>query len=67
MSEIEKLVLAHRYLYYVKSRPVISDRDYDALEKLALAQHSDSETLNAPGSDLQSSYSDEVKALALTL
>ncbi len=28
-------VLAHRYLYYVLARPVLTDYDYDMLERLA--------------------------------
>lgn len=35
-AEFEKLgkeILKHKYLYYIKCRPIISDYDYDMLER----------------------------------
>lgn len=29
----EDIILRHRYLYYVENKPVISDLEYDALER----------------------------------
>lgn len=68
-KKIDQLVLqalAHRYLYYVKSTPIISDREYDKLEEEALTK-SGKKLLETPGSSLESSYSDEVKQLALSM
>jgi len=58
----EKIVMAHRYLYYVKCTPVISDYEYDKLEAEAIAEGS--ELLKTPGSDLETSYTNEIKQLA---
>jgi len=56
-----KLCLAHRYLYYVLSDPVISDYDYDMLERsLTPAER---EALGV-GSELAADYSTEVIELA---
>lgn len=64
MLEIEKTVLAHRYLYYCLSKPVISDYEYDKLEKEALKVVAEDSVIRECGSDLEDSYSDEVKNLA---
>lgn len=56
--------MAHRYLYYVKNTPVISDFEYDMLEKVALDVISKDHPLNSSGSDLEESYSDEIKQIA---
>jgi len=34
--ELQKELLKHKYLYYVKSQPIISDYDYDMLEEKSL-------------------------------
>ncbi len=54
---MEQVVQAHQYLYYVLSRPVLSDFDYDMLCR----QH---EIDGGGGSDCESHYTPEVKALA---
>lgn len=64
MTKNEKLALAHRYLYYIEFSPVITDFEYDMLEKKALEECDENSTLNKPGSDLKSSYSDEIIELA---
>lgn len=56
MKSIEKLCLAHRYLYYVKNAPVISDYRYDMLESEALKAISFDSLLNKPGSDNPKDY-----------
>lgn len=33
---LQRELLKHKYLYYVKSKPVISDYDYDMLEEKSL-------------------------------
>lgn len=35
-QELQKELLKHKYLYYVKSAPIISDYDYDMLEDKSL-------------------------------
>lgn len=54
---IVNLVEAHKYLYYVLNRPVLSDYEYDKLCK-------DNGLDGKGGSDLDTSYSIEVKQLA---
>lgn len=63
-SSIEDLCMAHRYLYYVKGTPAISDFEYDNLEKEALKTVPENSPLRNPGSDLESSYSNEQQQLA---
>lgn len=59
--------MAHRYLYYVMARPVITDQAYDALEAQATKRYDpdtgnmilllpDDHPLNKPGSDNPKSY-----------
>ncbi len=67
VEDAELLVLAHRYLYYCLGRPVISDREYDRLERAALTNAAPESPLNEPGSDAEGSYGDTVKALAASL
>ncbi len=64
MLEIEKIVMAHRYLYYVKCEPILSDYAYDLLENQALRIVESNSPINSPGSSLESSYSQEIKDLA---
>lgn len=64
MSDEERTVLAHRYLYYVLWTPVLSDREYDRLEN---ALPADSAVRQTVGSDLASDYLDEVKDTAAEL
>ena len=64
MSGIEQLVMAHRFLYYVKCKPVISDREYDELEKEALKSAGAESPLHSPGSDLLGDYPTNVRAIA---
>ncbi len=64
MTEVEKRALAHRYLYYVLCTPVISDYEYDMLERRALREVEEDSKLRSPGSDLPASYPDEVIELA---
>jgi NAD-dependent DNA ligase len=64
MSALAKIILAHRYLYFVLTEPVISDAEYDQLEKSLSPE--ERESLGV-GSSLESSYSDEIKALAASI
>jgi hypothetical protein len=66
-AQLEKLVLVHRYRYYVLAKPIISDMKYDQLEKRAreiCAKHS---RVHLPGSDNSSHYPQAVKTMAKRL
>lgn len=54
-KEIVIECLKHRYRYYVLNKPIITDYEYDLLEKKAILED-DQNYLNKPGSDLISSY-----------
>ncbi len=62
LNEIDKkkLIEAHQYLYYCKGLPVISDYEYDQMcDKWGI--------FGGGGSDMESSYSEDIKSLAATL
>lgn len=63
----EDLVLAYRYLYYVKGISFVSDHVYDRLEKIAREKAEMDSPLHLPGSDLADSYPDSIRALAVYL
>ena len=63
-KSIELLCLAHRYLYYVKCSPILSDYRYDLLESEALKAISQDSLLNKPGSDNPKDYPQEAIELA---
>lgn len=67
MTDIEKIVLAHRYLYYVEAQPVISDYEYDVLERKAREIAEPSSKVRQVGSSLPSDYPEEVKRYALSM
>lgn len=64
MENIEDLIMAHRYLYYVLSEPVMADTIYDTLERRARAELPDTSPVHGIGSSLQSSYTSAQIALA---
>lgn len=64
MKSIERLTLAHRYLYYVKHQPILTDRAYDMLEKEALLAVLSDSSLHTPGSDRPEDYPKQVIDLA---
>ena len=61
---IETQVLVHRFRYYVMDDPVISDAEYDDLERRARALLPLSSPVHGIGSSLRSSYSADIAALA---
>lgn len=63
MDNLVKYVLALRYLYYCKNISFVEDSIYDALEKHARTLEG-GEVLNSVSSDLEESYSDEIKQKA---
>jgi hypothetical protein len=64
----EDVLMALRFLYYVKAKPVVPDAKYDEAEK----EYTDREEVEDspvmyPGSDKASDYPDHIKALAFYL
>jgi hypothetical protein len=52
----EDAILFHRFRYYVLDHPVISDVDYDAMERDALTHFPNSTILNSVGSSIRRDY-----------
>jgi len=67
LKNLERHLLAHRYLYYVKATPVISDEKYDLLDIHATKLLPKISRLNWCGSDLEESYSEDVIRHAMWL
>lgn len=63
---VQDQCLVHRFLYYVLSRPIMDDRDYDMLERDAgkVLDHFPDHPLHKPGSDLEASYPPQIAVLA---
>jgi len=57
--QAETETMAHRFLYYVLSESVISDAEYDVLEKASRAICPFSSPVHGVGSSLASSYTRE--------
>lgn len=67
-SRLANICMAHRYLYYCKAQPVISDTEYDHLEAKAREEADESHPINTEiGSDWEGSYHPRIKALAKTI
>mgnify|MGYP001252687393 CR=1 FL=1 len=66
MDERIKFVLALRYLYYCKYISLVDDYTYDMYEKEAMALEG-GEVLDCVSSDMEESYSDEIKEKAQSL
>ena len=64
---LEDQCLVHRILYYVDSNPMITDREYDMLERDATRQAADNHPIQKPGSDLPESYPTPLRLLAARL
>ena len=66
-------MMAHRYLYYVKQAPIISDTTYDQIEKEILKEvqtnrlDGKKSPLATPGSDDPKCYPKHVRYLATAL
>lgn len=61
------LIMAYRYLYYVKNKPILSDQAYDELEAEEIEYGEGAKFLQMPGSDRAEDYPDHIRALALYL
>ena len=57
---LEREVMVHRYLYYVLAEPVISDMEYDLLDRKAVAACPPESPVHQVGSSLPNSYSKEI-------
>ena len=64
---LEDLVMAHRYLYYVKCASVISDYDYDRLERVAMYVTRPSSPVHQVSGDTEDSYTTNQKELSAIL
>jgi len=63
-QEYEDEVMAHRYLYYVLAEPVLTDADYDTLERRAREVCPPESPVHKVGSSLPSSYTKKQVELA---
>lgn len=63
-TTLSDLVMAHRYLYYVKGAPVLSDQAYDIMEAM-LAENDP--VRNSVGSSNESDYTPNQKRMAADL
>lgn len=59
-NQLADKCLMHRYLYYVLCEPIISDMQYDIMEKKAKETCDAEHLINKPGSSLKSSYSEDI-------
>ena len=66
-EQLERSVLAHRYLYYVLGEAFLPDHLYDELERGARAVCPPESLVHKLGSSLPSSYTQEQKDWALGL
>jgi NAD-dependent DNA ligase len=67
MVALEDILMAHRYLYYVLGDTVISDYQYDMLERQAREYLPMDHPLQGIGSSLASSYTDAQVCLAMQM
>jgi hypothetical protein len=67
MDAVEDVLMAYRYAYYCIGESIIPDSLYDKIEAEAKAILPNDSPIHQPGSSLDSSYSDEVKRIAVKL
>jgi NAD-dependent DNA ligase len=67
MTDYENEVMAHRYLYYVLSEPILPDLVYDTIERQAREVCPPESPVHGVGSSLSSSYTPEQIAKALKM
>lgn len=63
-QRLEDKIMVHRYLYYVLCDPIISDYEYDLLDREATTLLPESSPVHQVGSSLVDSYSERVRSLA---
>jgi hypothetical protein len=59
----ERIILWHRYRYYVCAHPTLTDGEYDRLEHTMLELFPASQVLQLPGSDSPADYPEAVRRL----
>jgi NAD-dependent DNA ligase len=64
---IEDSILVHRYLYYVECNPIISDFEYDVVERDARDRLPPESPVHDIGSDMEDSYPDYIRTKALKI
>lgn len=67
LKTIELCLMAYRYAYYIECRPIIVDRHYDLLEGGVRQWLPEDSPIQRVGSDLESSYTPEIRELARKL
>jgi len=67
MNPLEIQLLAHRYLYYVLQRPVLTDYVYDMLERKIRKRLPETSVVWEVGSERPEDYNEEVRAYAAEL
>lgn len=67
LKELEDLTMAHRFLYYVECAPVLTDHEYDVIERRARAALPETSPVQKVGSSLESDYTDEQRQIAQDL
>ncbi len=65
LREMERKVMAHRYLYYIECDPVITDFQYDQLQREFDKVGNPNSPAVQVGSDLSSDYSADEIELAM--
>jgi hypothetical protein len=67
IQELEDSILCHKYLYYVVADPVISNYEYDKLERKARKILPKNSPALKIGSDRVFDYSDKIARMAIDL
>jgi NAD-dependent DNA ligase len=66
-KSIESEVLAARYAYYILAKPIMSDRHYDDLERMAKQICPENSEVHSIGSTHQEDYPWKIKSKARAL
>lgn len=64
---VQDQCLVHRVLYYCLARPILTDHEYDMLEREATLAAPPSHLIQRPGSDTESTYPPHLVQLAYRL
>jgi hypothetical protein len=64
LQEWELRLMALRYAYYVEADPIVTDHEYDRLDKAVVPWLPKGSPLHRPGSDMESSYTPEHRSYA---
>lgn len=61
LQRAEDLFMRHCYLYYVKNKPVLSDREFDEMHRFLLELYPTSKELNKVGSSRAEDYPNYIR------